>query len=174
MLTDKMQDALNEQINAEIYSAYLYYAMEAYFQSQGLSGCAHWMQWQAIEEMSHGHKFVSFVNERGGRVKLAPIAGPPTEWDSPLAAFEAAYQHEVKVSALINKLVDLAQAERDHATHNFLQWFVGEQVEEEASAGGVVQKLKLAASSPGGLFMVDRELGQRPISLPPELTGGGK
>ena len=174
MLSRKMQDALNEQINAEIYSAYLYYAIRAYFGNLGLTGSAHWMSLQATEELSHAHKMVNYVGERGGRVFLKQIAEPPAEWESPLAAFEAVHEHETKVTGLINKLVDLAHAESDHATNNFLQWFVAEQVEEEASAEGVVQQLKLAGEASGGLFMVDRELAQRQLVLPPELIGEGK
>ena len=173
MLSEKMQDALNEQINAELYSAYLYYAMEAYFQAQSLSGCAHWMKLQVLEEISHADKMVNFVNERGGRVFLKSIEGPALEWESPLAVFEAVSAHEAKVTSLIHKLVDLAMAERDHATSNFLQWFVAEQVEEEASADDIVQKMKFVESTQGGLFMLDRELGERAFTLPPEFGGGG-
>ncbi|MCD6499301.1 MAG: ferritin [Deltaproteobacteria bacterium] len=168
MLNETMGKAINDQINAELYSAYLYYAMSAYFEEQGLAGFGHWMRLQAIEEMIHAQKFFAYVNERGGRVVLAAIEAPPKQWDSALVAFEAVYKHEVHVSSLINKLVDLAQEEHDHATYNFLQWFVGEQVEEEASASEVVQRLKLAGQTQGGLFMLDRELGQRAITLPPQ------
>lgn len=161
MLTEKMQEALNKQINAEFYSAYLYLSMSAYFESIDLAGFARWMRVQAQEELTHAMKIYDYVNERGGRVVLYPIEGPPTEWDSPLATFEAAYRHEQKVTGLINELVNLAQEEKDHATYIFLQWFVTEQVEEEASAKEVVQKLKLAGNAPGALFMLNRELGQR-------------
>jgi ferritin len=113
-------------------------------------------------------KFYRFVNERGGRVTLKPIEGPQTEWDSPLAAFEAVLAHEQKVTGLINDLVDLALEERDHATNAFLQWFVSEQVEEEDSAGDVVEKIKLMGNAQGGMFMLDRELGQRTFSPPAE------
>ncbi|MFC1572878.1 ferritin [Candidatus Eisenbacteria bacterium] len=172
MLSDKMQAALNQQVNAELFSAYLYYSMMNYFESKSLPGCAHWMKLQALEEMTHARKLEAFVNERGGRILLTPIDGPETEWASPLAVFEEAYKHELKVTKMINDLVDLAIKESDHATNNFLQWFVGEQVEEEASADEVVQKLKLVDSTQGGLFMVDRELGQRAFNLPPEFGGG--
>ena len=167
MISKPMQEAINEQINAELYSAYLYYSMYAFFESQSLSGCAQWMKIQALEEVSHTQKLAAFVNERGGRVLMKAIAGPPTEWESPVAAFEAAYEHETKVSAMINKLVDLSIKEGDHAANNFLQWFVAEQVEEEASADEVVQKLKLAGSH--GLFHVDQELARRTFVIPPEL-----
>jgi len=167
MLTEKMEDALNAHINAELYSAYLYYAMSAHFASEGLPGCTHWMNLQVVEEMSHAHKFIEYVNERGGRVKLAAIAEPQAEWESPLAAFQDALDHERHVSALINTLVDLAIAESDHATNNFLQWFVGEQVEEEASAGEIVDKMKMVSSDRGGLFHLDAELGKRVLTAPP-------
>lgn len=173
MLGQKMQDALNEQINAELFSAYLYYAMQAYFESLSLKGCAHWMQLQTLEEMSHANKMADYINERGGRVELKPIEGPQREWSSPLAVFEATYEHETKVTGLINKLVDLAVSESDHATNNFLQWFVAEQVEEEASADEIVQKMKLAGSSEGGLFLLDQELAKRPFTLPPGFGGAG-
>ncbi len=171
MLSKKMQDALNGQLNAELYSAYLYASMSAYFESVNLRGFANWMRVQAQEEVVHAYKFYNFVNERGGRVVLRPIEGPPTEWDSPIAPFEAAYEHEQKVTGLINKLVDLAVSQKDHATNNFLQWFVTEQVEEEASANEVVQKLKLVGDARGGLFMLDRELGQR-VFTPPATAEG--
>ena len=119
------------------------------------------MRVQAQEEVAHAAKFFGYVVERDGRVLLSAIEGPATEWDSPLAAFEGAYEHEQKVTALIHALVDLADGEKDHATKAFLQWYVTEQVEEEAAAKGVVQKLQLLQGAPGGLFMLDRELGQR-------------
>ena len=170
MLSKQIQDAINEQINAELYSAYIYASMSAYFQSVNLPGFANWMRVQTQEEVMHAFKFYAYVNERGGRVVLQAIDAPPQEWDSPLAAFEAVYVHEQKVTGLINDLVDLAVKESDHATTNFLQWFVSEQVEEEASADEVVQKLKLVGDAPGGLFMLDREMGQR-IFTPPAAEG---
>lgn len=166
MLNEKMQEALNEQINAELYSAYLYLSMVAYFESINLSGFATWMRVQTQEELTHTMKIYDFINERGGRVMLKPIAEPPAEWDSPLAVFEAAYKHEQKVTGLINNLVNLAIEEKDHASNNFLQWFVDEQVEEEASADEVVQKLKMVDKAPDGKFMLDRELGQRVFTPP--------
>ena len=172
MLSQAMQAALNEQINAELYSGYLYYAMKSYFDDLGLSGCAHWMELQAFEEFTHGHKLNKYVSERGGRVTLKAIAAPASEWGSPRAVFEEVAKHEAHVSALINKLVDLAITESDHATNNFLQWFVAEQVEEEASADEVLQKIKLAEASSGGMFLVDRELGQRVLTLPVGFGGG--
>jgi ferritin len=166
MLDEKMQTALNKQMTAELYSSYLYLAMSAYFQSISLPGFANWMRIQAQEELVHAMKFYDFINERGGRVILQPVEGPPTEWSSPLDVFENTYKHEQKVTGLINDLVNLAVKEGDHATNIFLQWFVTEQVEEEASADEVVQKLKLMGDAKGGLFMLDREMGQRVFTPP--------
>ena len=170
MIKEKIKDAINKQINAEMYSAYLYLSMSAYFESINLKGFASWMKAQAQEEMVHAMKFYDYVNERGGRVLLTAIEAPPTQWDSPLAVFEYTYQHEQKVTGLINTLVNLANSESDHATHNFLQWFVGEQVEEESSADEIVQKLKLVGNDGGGLFMLDQEQGQRIFTPPTETT----
>ena len=170
MLSEKMQGALNAQINAEYYSSYLYLSMAAHCQAINLEGFASWLRIQADEEMIHAMKIYDFVLERGGRVDLTAIEAPPTEWESPLAIFEATYAHEQYVTERINKLVDLAIAESDHATNAFLQWFVNEQVEEEASADAVLQKLRLMADAPGGLFMLDQEMGQRPPAAAPSET----
>jgi ferritin len=168
-----MEDALNKQINAELYSSYLYLSMAGYFESVDLSGFAAWMRVQAQEELVHAMKLYDFVNERGGRVTLTAIEAPAVEWESPLAVFEQAYRHEQKVTGLINGLVDLAIEEKDHASRSFLMWFVDEQVEEEASADAVVRKLKLAGESGSGLFMIDRELGQRvPVFTLPTSSEG--
>jgi ferritin len=161
MLSDKMQDALNGQLNAELYSSYLYLSMNAYFKSINLDGFANWMYYQAQEELTHSMKFYDFIIQRGGKVKLQQVDAPPTDWDSPLAVFEATLAHEQKVTGLINELVELALAEHDHATNIFLQWFVSEQVEEEESVGGVLEQLKLMGEAKGGLFMIDRELAKR-------------
>jgi len=170
MLGKKMQNALNKQINAELYSAYLYLAMSAYFDSTNLAGFSNWMRIQAQEEMSHAMKIYDFVAERGGRVVLAAIDAPQKEWKSPVAVFEQTLAHEQKVTGLINKLVDLATAEKDHATNNFLQWFVAEQVEEEATADGILQQLKLMGDAKGPFFMMDREFGRR-VFTPPAGEG---
>jgi len=170
MISKKMEEALNAQVNAELYSAYLYLSMESYFQSLNLNGFANWMRVQTQEEVSHAMKIYDFINERGGRALLKGIDAPPTEWNSPLAVFKAAYAHEQKVTGLINGLVDLAIKEKDHATNSFLQWFVNEQVEEEASADEIVQQLKMMEKAPGGMFMLDRELGQR-VFTPPAAEG---
>ncbi|MGO9387912.1 MAG: ferritin [Methanobacterium sp.] len=169
MLKDKMVKSLNSQMNAELYSAYLYLSMEAYFESNDLSGFANWMRVQAQEEMTHAMKFYDYLVQRGARVTLTEIKSPPTEWDSPVATFEHVYEHEQMVTTLINQLVDLAISLSDHATNNFLQWYVAEQVEEEESSSGVLQKVKLAGDSPSGLLMLDQELAQR-IFTPPTTT----
>ena len=161
MISEKMQDALNGQINAELYSAYLYLSMASYFESVKLRGCGGWMRVQAQEEVGHAMKLFEHVSQRGGRVLLGAVDAPPTEWESPLGAFEAAYAHEQKVTGMINELVKLATDEGDNAAGGLLQWFVAEQVEEESSADEVVQKLKLIKDSPGGLLTLDAELAQR-------------
>ena len=161
MLTEKMQTALNGQLNAELYSSYLYLSMNAYFKSVNLDGFANWMYYQAQEELEHSMKFYDFVIQRGGKVQLAQIEAPPTEWDSPMAVFEATLAHEQKVTGLINDLVEIALEKHDHATNIFLQWFVSEQVEEEESVSGVLEQLKLMGDAQGGLFMIDRELAKR-------------
>jgi ferritin len=166
MLDKKMEDALNDQLNWELYSSYLYASMSAYFQAQNLTGFANWMRVQAMEELTHAGKFFDFINERGGKVALKAVDGPPTEWKSPGSAFEDALGHEQKVTGRINDLVDLALDQRDHATNIFLQWFVTEQVEEEASVGEILHQLKLVGDHPDRLFMIDRELGQRTFTMP--------
>jgi ferritin len=161
MLTEKMQKALNSQLNAELYSSYLYLAMHAYFKSVSLDGFANWMYYQAQEELMHSMKFYDFITQRNGKVQLMEVKAPPANWDSPLAVFEATLEHEQKVTGLINDLVDIALEQRDHATQIFLQWFVSEQVEEEESVSGVLEKLKLMGEAQSGLFMMDRELAKR-------------
>jgi ferritin len=161
MISQRVQDAFNGQVNAEAYSAYLYLAMSAYFESLSLKGMASWMRVQAQEETTHAMKFFDHIQSRGGRVVLTEIAPPPAEWDSPLAAFEAAYEHEKVISGEINKLVDLSITESDHASNAFLQWFVTEQVEEEESVLEIVDQLKLIGDDRSAMFLLERELGQR-------------
>ena len=161
MFNQKIEEAFNQQINAELYSSYLYLSMSAYFDSQNLAGMASWMRIQAQEELSHAMKFFDFINERDGRVVLQKIDEPKSEWGSALNAFEEALAHEEKVTASINHLVDLALSEKDHASNTFLQWFVTEQIEEESSAKSVVDKLKMVGDNPVALYMVDGQLGQR-------------
>ena len=161
MLSKKLHNGLNNQINAELFSAYLYLAMSSWFKAQNLEGFASWLQIQAQEEVEHAMKFYGYLHDKGADVELKQIDTPQKSWKSPLAAFEDAYKHEVYVSSLINDLADLAVAEKDHATNVFLHWFVEEQVEEEASALAVVEKLKLVATHPGGVYMLDREMASR-------------
>ena len=170
MLTDKMAKALNDHINEELFSAYLYQAMAAYFEHLGLRGFAKWFDNQVLEELMHARKFYDFIHERSGRVVLDAIRAPQLEWESPLAAFEAALEHERYITSRINELAKIADEENDRATQIFLQWFISEQVEEEASVGEIVDQLKFIKDSPHGLFMLDRELGQRKFT-PPATDG---
>lgn len=167
MISKKMEKALNDQINEELYSAYLYMAMAAAFENKNLLGFANWMSVQAQEEVGHAMKIYGYLNSVGGRVVLGAVAKPPKDIGSPLKAFEAAYKHEKHITGCINKLVTLAQKESDHATNAFLQWFVTEQVEEEASTSEVVELLKMVGSDTQGLIMVDRQLASR-------TAGGGE
>jgi len=161
VLNKNIQDALNQQMNAEFYSEYLYLSMAAYFESKALKGFAHWMICQTQEEHMHGMKFFNFINDHGRRANVGSMESPPTDWESPLAAFEHALKHEKKVTGLINELVNLSVEEKNHAMNSFLQWFVTEQVEEEASTSAVVENLKLVEDSKGGLLMLDKELATR-------------
>ena len=161
MLSKKMVKELNKQINAEYFSSYLYLSMSGWFESNGLSGFANWMRLQAKEESFHAEKIFDYVHERGGRVILAAIEKPESKWQNPLEIFKAALKHEEMISGCINDLVNVAIDEKDHATNNFLQWFVAEQVEEEATAGGIVDKLNLIGKDSAGLFALDIEMGKR-------------
>jgi ferritin len=167
----KIQDALNGQINEELFSAYLYFSMAAYFKSLNLDGFAHWMEIQTQEELSHAFKIYNYMNDRDGRPIMAALAKPATEWKSPLEVFQESYKHEQHISAEINKLVDLSIKESDHALNNMLQWFVAEQVEEEASADEIVRKLKLVGENGTGILMIDQELATR-VFVPPAAEGG--
>lgn len=161
MLTQSLQDALNKQVKNEFYSANVYLAMVAWFEDQGLPGFATWMRAQYQEELVHGLKIFDFILDRDGKVVIEAIDAPPLEWASPLAAFEAAYENEKAVSKMIDDLYDLADKENDHATRVMLQWFITEQVEEEASTKLAVDKLKLAGSDSGALFVLDQQFGAR-------------
>ncbi|MHC4482189.1 MAG: ferritin [Planctomycetota bacterium] len=170
MTGKKMEEALNGQLNAELYSAYLYLSMAAYFESSDLSGFANWMRVQNQEEQFHAMKFYDYILERGGRVILRSIEAPPSDWASPLAVFEATLKHERKVTGLINDLVYLAREEKENASEIFLQWFVNEQVEEEDNVSTVLGQLKLTKDSPQALYMMDKEMGQR-VFTPPTTEG---
>jgi len=161
MLSEKLQDAVNEQINKELYSAYLYLSMSAYCESENLPGFATWMRLQAQEEVDHAMRFFDYVNARGGRVVLKAVEMPPPIWKSPAEMFEQVLGHERKVTGMINRLYELALKDNDYATQMELQWFITEQVEEEESAGQVVEQLRRIGDQPMGLLMLDRQLGER-------------
>jgi len=161
MLNTKIEKAINDQINAEVYSAYLYLSMSAYFERMNLPGFAKWTYVQYLEETTHSLKFFKYVNERGGSVKIMAIKEPPVEWKSPMHVFEEILKHEQHVTSLINNLVDLSLQEKDHASNNLLQWYVAEQVEEEASASLILGHLKRTGESKDGLYMLDKELSAR-------------
>lgn len=166
MISKRLQDAFNEQINREMYSEYLYLSMAAYFDSISLPGCANFMKIQVQEERFHAMKLYDFVNERGGRVELKEIKRPQVDFNSPLEVFEMSYKHEQFVSKSINDLMDIAISENDHATRSFLNWFVDEQVEEEDSMDTIVNKLKLIGGEGHGLLLIDNELGARVYNPP--------
>lgn len=171
MIPKKMEAAFNEQIKHELESACIYLAMAAYFEDQGLDGMARWMRAQTQEEVTHAMRFYKHIAERGGRVKLHALAEPPADYSSPLAAFEGALEHERFITGTINQLVKLGREENDYASESLLQWFVDEQVEEEETAGRVVQQLKVVSGDGRGLLMIDRELAMRNFVLAPELAG---
>ena len=161
MIAKKMENALNKQINEKIYSAYLYLSMSAYFLSLNLDGFAAWMKAQAQEEMSHAMKFFHFLNEMEGRVSLLAVKEPESAWESPLAAFTAVHTHEQHISVCINDLYRLSAAENCYPLQIMLQWFIKEQVEEEATAAKIVHQLTQVKDSTPGLWMINRELGAR-------------
>jgi len=161
MLSKKMEEALNAQINAEFWSAYLYLSMSMHFENKGLSGFAKWFRMQANEEKDHALRFIDYINSRGGRVLLEPIEKVAQSWDSPLASFEDTLKHEKEVTAMIHNLVTLANEEKDYATLSMLQWFVDEQVEEEETAQKYVDALKFVGSEKLGVYMLNTELGNR-------------
>jgi ferritin len=161
MLGKKLEDALNEQINKELYSGYLYLSMAAYCEAEKLPGFAHWMRAQGQEEVGHAMRLFDYMNARGGRVVLKAIEMPPPVWKSPLVMFEQVVEHERKVTGMINRLYEYALIEKDYAAQVELQWFIAEQVEEEEQAGQVVDRLKRVGDQPVGLSVLDRQLGER-------------
>lgn len=171
MLSAKMEEALNKQINAELYSGYLYLSMSAYYQSVGLPGFANWMHVQMQEEQAHAQIMYNHIVDRGGRVTLMPIDGPKTDWESPESPIKDTLTHEQKVTSLINDLVELAMSEKDFASNAMLQWFVNEQVEEEKNPTDILQQFKLMGNAPGGLYMIDQQLAARIFTPPAILTG---
>jgi len=165
-MNKKMEVAINKQINAEMYSAYLYFSMSSYFAKEGMDGFANWMQVQAQEEMVHAMKFYNYVFERGGVVELEAIGKPPLDYKSSLDVFEKVLLHEKHVTSLINDLYELALEEKDYASQSMLKWFIDEQVEEEDSAGKIIDKLKLAGDKGPGVFMFDKEMAGRVFNPP--------
>jgi ferritin len=161
MLSKKMHEALNEQVKHEIFSSYIYKSMALYFEDKNYNGMANWMKAQSAEEWGHAERIIDYIVEQGGKVELQALDKPPTDWTNPLAVFEDALKHEQFITGKINKLVDMAHEENDHASHYFLGWFVREQVEEESSVGAVVDKLKVVGDNVHGLFMMDAHLGRR-------------
>ncbi|MHA1962075.1 MAG: ferritin [Candidatus Thorarchaeota archaeon] len=166
-ISKELVDAMNDQLNFELYSAFIYLSMATYFESISLAGMAHWMEVQYQEEFAHAMRFYRHIVERGGRVEMAPIEGPKTEWSSPLEAWEDAYNHELIVTDRIYKIGDLAEEGRDRAARAFLKWFYDEQVEEEKQTMEVRDLLKLIGDSTDALLRLDDKLGTRPAAAPP-------
>jgi len=163
MLPKKIETALNDQMNLEFYSSYIYLSISAYFSGLNLDGFAHWMRLQAQEELMHAIKLHDYILERDGAVKFGAIKAPPATWKSPLAAVQAALKHEQFNTKQINGVMDITLSAKDHASKSLLQWFVDEQVEEEATAGSLVDKVKLVQDSGSGIYMLDRELATRQL-----------
>jgi len=161
MLGEKLQNAINDQIKEELYSAYLYLSMAAHFEDANLPGFAHWMRLQSQEELAHGLKFFDFIAGRNGRVRLQALPQPPTDFGSPQSIFQQALEHEQHITARIHALYELALKESDHASRSLLQWFVDEQVEEERNAQTIVDTLKMTGEGGMALMMLDRQLGAR-------------
>lgn len=164
MITKKLEEAINEQINFEFYSAYIYLAMSAWLNDQNMNGFSHWMQIQAREETFHAMKLFNYIHDRGGHVRLQSIKQPELEWKSFLDVFKHAHQHEQTVTSRFSNLTDLAMQERDHVTTVLLQWFITEQIEEEATVRNIVDQLSMIGESKDSIFMLDRELNQRQVS----------
>lgn len=161
MIKDKIQKILNKQINEELYSSYLYLSMSNFFSSLNLDGFAKWMRLQSAEEYGHAMKIYDFILQRSGKVVLTKIETPKPAWKSPLEVFQDTLKHEQFITSCIDNIINAANADKDHATSNFFQWFVSEQVEEEETATNILEKVKMVGDNKGGLFMLDRELGQR-------------
>lgn len=170
MISSKIQDAINAQINAEFWSAYLYLSMGMHFEAEGHAGIANWFRIQFKEEQAHAEIFINYLLSRGGKVELKAIDAVPTEWESPLAAFIATLEHEEKVTALINNIYALAESEHDYATRGKLDWFVSEQVEEEETAKNLIDRLKLISGNGLALYMFDQELAARVYNVPAPLA----
>lgn len=165
MISKRLEEELNKQLNAEMYSAYLYLSMSAYLSKENLNGFSHWMQLQFEEEQAHAMKFFQYILDRGGDVKLEVIKQPRLDWDGIVDVFKNIYKHEQHITSLINNLVDIAIQEKDHATVAMLQWYVSEQVEEEASVSELLHQLQIIEGKGPGLFMLDREAKARQLSI---------
>ncbi|UNM07221.1 MAG: ferritin [Planctomycetales bacterium] len=166
MLSASLEQALNDQLHLEFESSYVYLSMSAWFEWKNMLGFAKWMNIQRDEEQFHASKFYHFILDRGGQVKLKSLAQPKWEWGNPIEVFEAALEHEMLVTRSIHALVDQAMAEKDHPGFTFLQWFVSEQVEEEATITAIIDQLKLVKDSQSGMFLMDKELGARTVAHP--------
>ena len=171
MLKKEMQDALNDQINEELASAYIYAAMVAYFEEINLKGMAHWMRIQVQEELIHAHRLFEYVLTRGGHISLKAISAPKINWKNPVDVWEATYKHECHITQCIEKLYAKAQSLKDPAAQSFLDWYLNEQVEEEANAQEILAQVQMVQNAPGGLFLLDRELANRPA---PAAAGAGE
>lgn len=169
-MNDKMAQALNTHLNFEFNSSYLYFAMSAYFESLNLKGMAHWMDVQQQEETLHARKFYQYIFDRNGRVKLLQIDKPKLEWNSPSDAFDYALKHEEEVTAKINDLAGLAIEQKDFTTHNFLQWFLNEQIEEEATFKSIYEQVKMVEKSSEGLYHLDKDMGLRSLNAGNQAT----
>lgn len=172
MISKEMENALNKQINNELFSAYLYMSMSACCDTMGLKGFANWFMVQYHEEMFHTMKFYEYVTRQGGHVKLAAVKEPPAKFSSPLDMFEKTLVHEKFITKCINGLVNQAVQEKDHGTHIFLQWYVTEQIEEEENDNDMINKLKLIGKSTDGLFMLDKDLAARMVTIPTDFSKG--
>ena len=167
MLSKKVEDALNKQINEEMYSVYIYLAMASYAEEKNLAGFAHWFKVQVQEEWMHLMKIQKHILDRGGSISFKAVKAPPQKWGTPLSLVEDAARHEENITQCFNELMDVVVAEKDYAAHNLVNWFIDEQVEEESTAHTVVEKVKLAGDNGAALLMLDNELGQRaPIQNP--------
>ena len=172
MINDKVENILNEQVNKELYSAYLYLSMSAYFSDIGLTGFANWMRVQTQEETAHAMLIYDFLVNRGVKIALTPIDAPPDSWKSPLQVMETALEHEVYVTGLINNIVTIAEEAKDRATLSYMNWFIDEQVEEEANAKEIIDKLKLIGEDKSALYLLDKDLSLR-VFTPPVIKASG-
>ena len=172
MISDKMTQALNEQVNREMYSAYLYMSMSSHCNQAGLKGFANWFMVQYHEEMLHAMKIYEYIQRQGAEVKLTAIQGPPSTFESPMDMFTQTLAHEQFITRSINELMELAIVEKDHASQIFLEWYVTEQVEEEENDNDIIAQLKFIKDNPQGLMMLDRELAGRMTTVPTDFSKG--